>query len=524
MKRNLLILTIYSLVLFASEILYRHLLALPPLGKLLETFVLTFVILALFFFAKYRFTQIIIGVFVTFGFIVNNIHYAVYETWITSRNYLLMFTEITEVTNAGFSMLDRIAIPMIWGGVELTLFLSIAKFRRKKSSSIIADILFFLVIIFLCGRAFKSDHDSSIILRSNYSRIKANTYSFTNFIGKTLPYEFFHLSDLPFYTHPKPQANAPKIKNIIFIVGESLSANNAHVFGYPRNTTPFLDKMLNDKQAIVKTSYSTGLLTRLSLPPFFNAIPYPNGMKQIDTGNTNLFRLAKEQGFKTNYHSSQPEWEMGILNIMGKRWIDKVTFPTEKGISLYEGMNDHKLLPYLEKMNLSNDSHFLVLHQRGSHMPYGKYLTEEEKIFKGNTPLDNYDSTVYNTDLFIKKVFEFLQKQPNDDWVLIYTSDHGQNVSNKVYNQGTNIGANYTVPVFIYTPNKALKQTIDKQFEQCKKLIHHQLATFIINTLGYDMPISDCKTGVINSGMLSGDEGYLKISDDKIEQVYPTKN
>ncbi|MDP8173097.1 sulfatase-like hydrolase/transferase, partial [Pasteurella skyensis] len=447
--------------------------------------------------------------------------YAVYEGWITSRNYLLMFTEIIEITNASITMLDKIVIPMIWGGVEVILFLSIAKFRHR--TSVISDIIFYLFISYMCIRSFKTSNDIGLTPRTNYSRIKSNAFSLTSFLGKTLPYELFNLSDVPLYIKPTPQANTPKIKNIIFIVGESLSANNAHVFGYTRNTTPFLDKMAKNPNAIVKPSYSTGLGTAISLPAFFNAIPHPNGMKQIDSGNTNLFRLAKKQKFKTDYHTSQPEWSMYILGLMGRKWIDEVTFPSKNGTSINEGMNDHKLLPYLEKTDFTHDKHFFVLHQRGSHMPYAKYLSDNEKVFKDDTPLDNYDSTVYNTDLLIKKVFEYLQKQPNDDWILIYTSDHGQNVSNEIYNQGTNVDANYSVPVFIYTPNKSLTQTMEQHFKQCKKLIHHQLATFIINILGYDMPISDCKTGVINSGMLSGDEGYLKISENKVEKVYPQK-
>ncbi|MDP8052323.1 sulfatase-like hydrolase/transferase [Pasteurella atlantica] len=522
MKRNLLILIIYSLVLFASEILYRYLFNLPPLGKLAETFALIFLILSLFFFAKYRFTQIIIGIFVAFSLVVNNVHYAVYETWLTSRNYLLMFSEIKEVASAGINMIDKVAIPMLWGGVELLFFLSIARFRRKNTKFILADILFFSIIIFLCARAFKTKNDNGSVLRSNYSRIKVHTYAFTNFFGRTLPYEFFHLSDVPLYLHPKPTANKPKINNIIFITGESFSANHAHVFGYPRNTTPFLDKMLNNENAMLKTSYSTGLLTALSLPAFFNAIPYPNGLKQIDSGNTNFFRLAKEQGYTTNYHTSQPEWAMSILDIMGKRWIDTLTLPTQQTGSLHQGMNDHKLLPYLDKIDFTNNKHFFVLHQRGSHMNYAEYLTEDEKMFKGNTPVDNYDSTIYNTDLLIKKVFDKLQTLPNKDWVLIYTSDHGQYVTNENYHQGTNREANYNVPVFIYTPNKALKQFVDQSFNQCGKLIHHQLATFMINIMGYDMPISGCKTGVINSETLSGDDGYLKISENKVEKVYPS--
>ncbi|WP_236757325.1 hypothetical protein [Actinobacillus seminis] len=45
----------------------------------------------------------------------------------------------------------------------------------------------------------------------------------------------------------------------------------------------------------------------------------------------------------------------------------------------------------------------------------------------------------------------------------------------------------------------------------CKRLFHQQLATFIINVMGFDMPISTCQKGVINSSVLTGDSGYLEV-------------
>lgn len=235
-----------------------------------------------------------------------------------------------------------------------------------------------------------------------------------------------------------------------------------------------------------------------------------------------MFRLAKERGYKTYFYSAQPENQMMIMSIMGKTWVDYLLFPSDIGYKRSEGMHDHALLPLFEQIDLSEGNHFIVLHQRGSHAPYAYYLSEEEKAFKENTPLDNYDSTLYNTDQFIEKVFKQL-KQHHDDWVLIYTSDHGQFVSNQVYNQGTAKEANYLVPIMTYTENTALQQ-LQRPFLACDRLFHQQLSTFIIKMLGYDMPISDCQHGVINSLILTGDSGYLEVQGNQPPAFFIPKN
>ena len=255
-------------------------------------------------------------------------------------------------------------------------------------------------------------------------------------------------------------------------------------------------------------------MTAISLPALFNAIPHPNGLKQIMKGDTNFFKLAKIQGFNTHFYTAQPERTMMIMSIMGKSWMDHQITPTQLGLSPDQGINDHKLLPLLQEIDLDKEKNFIVLHQRGSHGPYAEYLSEEEKIFKDGTPLDNYDSTIYNTDQLIEKVYNYLETRGKDDYVLIYTSDHGQFVTKNHYNQGTTAEDQYLVPAFIYTKNDKINQKL-KQLDQCKRLFHQQLSTLVINIMGFDMPISSCEKGVINSGMITGDYGYLSVEQAK---------
>ena len=514
MKKNLLILASYSSILLISEILYRITFNITPLYKYFESFLIIFILLSLYFFAKYRISQIIIILFFICSTLINNLHQAVYLNWINGTNYYLMIKEWYEVANFGIPMISRVMPNIIWSIFDILVFISIAKFRKK--TYLFADILFYLSMIYIFIRSFDTTQEFGITSNPGYSRIKSNYYSFGYFIGKVLPYEIFKLSDVKLYTHKKPKlVEKPKVKNIILIMGESASAHNFSTFGYKRDTSPFLTSIQNQyPSAIVKEAYSAGLMTAISLPSFFNAIPYPNGLKQIVSGRTNLFHLAKEAGFNTYFYSAQGERQMMIISLMGKTWIDDLRFPTNLGYDNNYSMNDHKVLPWFKAINLNKGNNFIVLHQRGSHGPYGSLLEPGSKKFKGGQPLDDYDSTIYDTDTLIKEVFQYLKSQSNQDWVLIYTSDHGQFVSNQYFNQGTGQEPNYVVPALIYSPDRNV-QKIEKQFEKCKKMYHQQLSTFMIDLLGFDMPISDCKSGTVNWRLLTGDSGYYKMEQNK---------
>lgn len=174
-------------------------------------------------------------------------------------------------------------------------------------------------------------------------------------------------------------------------------------------------------------------------------------------------------------------------------------------------MPDDKLLPLFHKIDLDKGNNLIVLHQRASHMPYGEFLEDKDFIFGNKNLLDKYDSTIYKTDLFIQNVFEYLYKQNSNDWLLIYTSDHGQYVTKDINNQGTSDPDNYNVPVFLHTSNNLLQSEIKDVFSKCEKATHQQLITYIFFSLGYDISISDCHKSYINTDTLSGDLGYLEI-------------
>ncbi|MEY6460078.1 sulfatase-like hydrolase/transferase [Neisseria gonorrhoeae] len=405
MKKSLFVLFLYSSLLTASEIAYRFVFGIEtlPAAKMAETFALTFVIAALYLFARYKATRLLIAVFFAFSIIANNVHYAVYQSWMTGINYWLMLKEVTEVGSAGASMLDKLWLPALWGVAEVVLFCSLAKFRRKTHFS--ADILFAFLMLMIFVRSFDTKQEHGISPKPTYSRIKANYFS----------------------------------------------------FGY----------------------------------------------------------------YETYFYSAQAENQMAILNLIGKKWIDHLIQPTQLGYGNGDNMPDEKLLPLFDKINLQQGRHFIVLHQRGSHAPYGALLQPQDKVFGEADIADKYDNTIHKTDQMIQTVFEQLQKQPDGNWLFAYTSDHGQYVRQDIYNQGTVQPDSYIVPLVLYSPDKAVQQAANQAFAPCEIAFHQQLSTFLIHTLGYDMPVSGCREGSVTGNLITGDAGSLNIRNGKAEYVYP---
>lgn len=266
-----------------------------------------------------------------------------------------------------------------------------------------------MLMIFV--RSFDTKQEHGISPKPTYSRIKANYFSFGYFVGRVLPYQLFDLSKIPVFKQPAPsKIGQGSIQNIVLIMGESESAAHLKLFGYGRETSPFLTRLSQaDFKPIVKQSYSAGFMTAVSLPSFFNVIPHANGLEQISGGDTNMFRLAKEQGYETYFYSAQAENQMAILNLIGKKWIDHLIQPTQLGYGNGDNMPDEKLLPLFDKINLQQGRHFIVLHQRGSHAPYGALLQPQDKVFGEADIADKYDNTIHKTDQMIQTVFEQLQ-------------------------------------------------------------------------------------------------------------------
>jgi glucan phosphoethanolaminetransferase (alkaline phosphatase superfamily) len=161
--------------------------------------------------------------------------------------------------------------------------------------------------------------------------------------------------------------SSPKARNIIIIMGESTRSDYMSLFGYLAPTTPLLDQKQKDLNFIYRTAFSGATSTIAALQTFFNLMLEPGNFNAIVSKNTNLFRLAKMQGYKTILISAQ---SCTLFYGIGTEYIDH--FITKESINSEQFYNrrDLVLLDILQSIALSSDKNFIVLHIRSPHAPY----------------------------------------------------------------------------------------------------------------------------------------------------------
>lgn len=178
-----------SLLLLISEGLYRYFFAVQMTAKNLteELFFILFFI-SIFAFAKFTITRIIVATFFFLCCAANNIHYAIYQSWINAVNYYLSFIELSEVTNAIPSYIDKALIPFIWSIVDTCIFCSAALIIKEKRKFVACDLLFFIAIAIISIRSINTRQEQGISPKDIYGRVKSNFFCYGLFIRQNHSY------------------------------------------------------------------------------------------------------------------------------------------------------------------------------------------------------------------------------------------------------------------------------------------------------------------------------------------------
>ncbi len=346
-----------------------------------------------------------------------------------------------------------------------------------------------------------------------HSVLKSYIYVTARFLGETLPREILGISSVQSYTREKPQVTQkPLADRIIFIVGESLSSHYVSAFGYPVKNTPFLESEASKEQAILTKSFSAALYTNVSVPSLVHVIKRPSAIRQITSHDSDLYRMAQEIGYKTAFLSVQSLDGNSYANLF-KRHLDSYKDSFEITQDKYKNIDDIYLLTFLENFE-AGDKSLILLNQFGSHEPY--QVPKGSEIFGNDNFLNQYLNTVAYTDKIIEKIKHAVESRfGKDRWVLIYTSDHGQHVTESTGGKGSfTHAANYEVPLYITSNSPEIMQEAQKIFGQCEFAFHVQIPEFIGFLLGYDNEISSCKEGYVNGNRLNGRGGYMKITQE----------
>jgi len=507
---------IYNLLYFSDYIfhLYNKNYLHPSITKFNTTlFVLIFAILLL----KKYWVRILLLSLILFSTLIEYFYFQYFGTYVQAIGFYQIIMNTKETFHVLGDELNTMYIPFI---IVLSIIFSIfilKRFLKVRSfrSNTVGIILILGLFLFSTYSTYSKLHSKSGKLWHKDAQEILPMPGILSSINYLRAFEYFLVGILPkkilsnnmdiFKPLAVPMSKKEiEDNNVIFIIGESLRAKQLGILGYKLNTTPKLAKI---KKLKYKTVYSSGTMTKVSVSSLLNRVKYPGTTMQITKQDNNLFKLAKDHGYKTYFYSWQNNSQLNVIqNFMGRKYIDNYASREmlKRRIKHYSDYDDN-LLTALKWLDLSKGKNFIVLHERGSHATYSKQYPKEYSVFK-----KAYDNTVLYTDYVISEIIKHVGEHTKKPTYVIFTSDHGELLHEHGRNgHGWFFPEVYKVPFIFYAANVSTDKI---SFENIQT--HFDVSNLVTNFLGYKVEIKKENTIYVNGSDVDALAGYLKIKVD----------
>lgn len=332
------------------------------------------------------------------------------------------------------------AIGFIFAGLAAVHFFGQVKIPRKTG---------FVTGLAACAIAWFMSYGSG----KTYEQIQ--TASFFHSFGTTMWYSAEELREEANALPPSWQVTSaePQYKTYVVIIGESQRRDYASVYGYPLDTTPYLNRA---DGTFFSNFIAPGGNTGISLP---RLLSYNTPGTDRYSKENNIVTLANTAGFDTWWISNQgrggafdnPIAQIGVRS-HHTIWL--------KGNYADANVDDDMLLPKiraaLKQESGSNKPRVLFVHLMGSHPTFCTRLSGRPAAFDvGDSAMDCYLTTYRMMDSFVERTVDLLKTNAGGSWSLVYFADHGLSMekkpgtdSGKELEHGYDHRQNYEVPFF----------------------------------------------------------------------------
>jgi len=290
------------------------------------------------------------------------------------------------------------------------------------------------------------------------------------------------------------------LKHIILIVDESVSGDFIDL-NVPRGTTPFLvsqaSSVANFGLAVSASNCSNASNAILRLGA------NPDTLGTSDDGilsNPSIWKYAKKAGFETSFIEAQyiSEGHLNFMNVTELGLIDNVlTYSSDTGGS----QRDARLVEQISDILSRPQPQFVYVNKYGAHYPYHGSYPESESIFQPamqswetiadrDRLVNSYKNAIrWSVDRFFETLLAGIDLSNS---VLIYTSDHGQNLlddgkptTHCRRSQESLYEA--VVPLLVWTGNEQIAQKFGLAAEQNHNAASHfEIFPTILQLFGYD--------------------------------------
>ncbi len=456
---------------------------------------------------------------------------AIFVLWVASRiteNYINqeIFTAIARVIPA---LILTATILILTDNFTYTLF----KFGIKSLDSLWRlgyGALFLLLFVYVYKKLYSTERRKFLQARFNMFLYGAVALLAISSGGIVLAY--FSI-DAVASGNTYVTSNIKKLPNILLIASDGLNADHMSVYGYNRDTTPFIRKFARNalvfENCMPNSSNSGGSIasmltgklptqTRVIYPPdilkgkdayqHLPAILRKQGYRSIDLSirhyadaydlnMRNSFDSAnfrKAQDFKLRYLSNylgssifDPEIyffeqiyeriESRLLHISG---IRKMIDPFGEVVNAKKkkaNFDIFKVLVLERFMEESDTPVFAHLHLLGTHSNGGRFLPNR-RVFsigkKQDAPfmIDFYDDAILDFDRYVEDIIKYLKTSNKlKDTIVVIHSDHGMRWK-----------TNVRIPLIIYFPDQSHVGRVSINTQ------HIDIAPTILDYLGIEIP------------------------------------
>jgi glucan phosphoethanolaminetransferase (alkaline phosphatase superfamily) len=392
--------------------------------------------------------------------------------------------------------------------IFIILFITHKKLKRIKNIPVIV-----MILVLIAGSIvshFRKDEDKDVFLPKAESSAIKNMYNVLSWAnGK----EIFKDKNIQIFKPYRVDKEIDGDDNVVVIMGESLGAKYMSLFGFEKETTPYLDSVKDRLE--YSWGYSCGVTTDVAVPTFFLLKREPKNTGLLLSDKTNLFAMAKKAGYKTYYITTQK------LTVMGGFLANSVDVVKSR-VDFKEPIIDEYLSDFFKSLDLKGKN-FIVLHQRNSHSPYDHNTPKRFWKYEiKNVPYKEYMRNAYYnslqySDYIFKEIIEKIDSTESSA-VLFITSDHSEMMGFE--SEEGRFGHSYLgfedakVPFIVY------KNSECKNEYNLKSVIsHYQFGKLIAKSLGYSVTNPN-ENGefYINGVDIEGNLGYLNYK--KLDKLW----
>ncbi len=433
----------------------------------------------------------------------------------TIGQMFIEMADVAEAAAAGFSHLYWVPLVVLVPYSLLALVLWFLRRRLLKSRWAAVGVILFLLFPAIRIHTHSDRKDILKFFPVVTTPTLANTLnSYSVWATVLLPQSLTDGKSADFKPYRLKEIGLPRSgMSVILVMGESFTFRRMSLYGYERQTTPFLDKLASEGKLIAQKGISAANATRSTMPMFYNLQYNPLNSEVLKAQEANLFRLAKKHGFRTIYISAQ---KANCLNGVQTSFIDTmITYDTASEI--FDRFHDEGLLRLLKNVTFA-DRNFIVLHQRNIHAPYARNYAHRPQIARFPTKnLDfktangnAYDNAVLYNDFLYSQLLEYIESKFEPPVYLFFTSDHSELFGQHgLFGHDHLVLESYMVPIMFY--GLGAENSFVERFKKLRWPTHYELGKLIANRLGFRIDNPNEKPGYFYANGVSslGRSGYL---------------